>query len=75
MALLKILAYPNQTLKKKSEPLTAFGTREQKLFEDMIEAMFREDGVGLAAPQVGVSKRILVACPTMKPGEEWIIVN
>ena len=75
MARLKVYTYPDPILKKKAEPLTEFGTREQKLFDDMIETMFIEDGVGLAAPQVGISKRILIAAPTMKPGEEYVIVN
>ena len=75
MALLKVLHYPDPVLKKKAEPLTEFGPKEQNLFDDMIETMHLEDGVGLAAPQIGVSKRILIACPTIKQGEELVIVN
>jgi peptide deformylase len=75
MALLKVRVYPDPILKKKAEPLKKFGPEEQKLFEDMIETMHIEDGVGLAAPQVGISQRILIACPTMKKGEEHVIVN
>lgn len=75
MAILKIRTYPDPILKKKAEPLMKFGPEEQKLFEDMIETMYLEDGVGLAAPQIGVSKQILVASPTMTPGEEYIFVN
>ena len=75
MARLKIRVYPDPILKKKSEPLAAFGKKEQRLFEDMIETMFVEDGVGLAAPQIGISKRILIAAPTFKRGEEVVIVN
>ncbi len=75
MALLKVLTYPNPALKIKAERLTQFGEAEQKLFEDMIETMHVEDGVGLAAPQIGVSKRVLIACPTVKKGEEHVIVN
>ncbi len=75
MAIIKIRTYPDPVLKKKSEPLTQFGPPEQKLFNDMIETMYVEDGVGLAAPQIGVSKRVLIACPTIKKGEEYVIVN
>lgn len=75
MALLKVRTYPDPILKKKAEPLTSFGPAEQKLFDDMIETMVVEDGVGLAAPQVGISKRILIAVPTMKQGEEYVIIN
>ncbi len=75
MALLKIRTYPDPILKKKAEPFEKFGPEEQRLFDDMIETMYVEDGVGLAAPQIGVSKRIFVASPTMKRGEEFVMVN
>ena len=75
MALLKIRTYPDPLLKKKAEPLTKFGAEEQKLFDSMIETMVAADGVGLAAPQVGISKRILIASPTMTEGEEYVFVN
>lgn len=75
MALLKIHTYPDPILKQKASSWTDFGPKGQKFFEDMIETMHIEDGVGLAAPQVGVSKQVLIACPTAKRGEEHIIVN
>ncbi len=75
MALLPVKHYPDPVLKKKAEHLTEFGNKEQKLFDDMIETMHVEDGVGLAAPQIGISKRILIACPTAKQGEEYVMVN
>lgn len=75
MALLKVRIYPDPVLKKKADLLTEFGAKEQKLFDDMIETMYIEDGVGIAAPQIGVSKRIFIACPTVKQGEEFVMVN
>ncbi len=75
MALLDIHTYPDPILARKAEPLTQFGAAEQQFFEDLIETMWVEDGVGLAAPQVGVSKRVFVAVPTQKKGEEIIMVN
>ena len=75
MAILKIRTYPDPVLKKVAEPLTRFGPEEQKIFEDMIEIMYQADGVGIAAPQVGISKRIFIASPTMTPGEEYVFVN
>lgn len=75
MAKLKIKLYPDAVLKKKAEPLADFGPVMQKFFDDMIATMYGEDGVGLAAPQVGMSKRILIASPTVTPGEEYVIVN
>lgn len=75
MALLKIYTYPHPILNKVAGPVEDFGPAQQQFFDDMVETMYVEDGVGLAAPQVGVSKRILVACPTMRKGEEYVVVN
>lgn len=72
---LKVRTYPDPILRKKAEAVVQFGEEEQSLFDQMIETMFKEDGVGLAAPQVGISKRIIVASPTMTPGEEYVLVN
>ena len=60
MAKLKIRTYPDPVLAQKAAPVTDFGSAEQKLFEDMIETMRDAPGVGLAAPQVGVSQRLIV---------------
>lgn len=75
MALLKVVVYPHPILTLKATTLDRFGPQEQKLFNNMIDTMYVEDGVGLAAPQIGVSKRILIASPTLKRGEEHVIVN
>jgi peptide deformylase len=75
MAKLKIRTYPDPILKKKAAPVTDFGPVTQKLFDDMIETMHVSDGVGLAAPQIGISQQIFIACPTMRRGEEYVMVN
>ena len=75
MAKLKIRTYPDPVLKKKTAPVTDFGPAMQKLFDDMIATMHVSDGVGLAAPQVGISQQIFIACPTMRHGEEHVMVN
>lgn len=75
MSILKVKKYPESVLRKKAEPLTQFGPEEQKFFNDMIDTMYAEEGVGLAAPQVGISKRVLVASPTLTRGEEYVFVN
>ena len=75
MAKLKIRTYPDPVLKKKAAPVTDFGPAMQKLFDDMIMTMHASDGVGLAAPQVGISQQIFIACPTMRRGEEYVMVN
>ena len=60
MALLKILHYPEPLLKRKSQPVTEFNDELRQLAEDMAETMYDAPGVGLAAPQVGVLKRLIV---------------
>lgn len=75
MVKLKIRTYPDPVLKKKAAPVADFGPATQKLFDDMIATMHASDGVGLAAPQVGISQQIFIACPTMRQGEEHVMVN
>jgi len=61
MSKLNIKVYPDRTLKRKAKPIAKIGKAEQKLAYDMVETMRSADGVGLAGPQVGISKRIIVA--------------
>lgn len=58
--LLEIKTYPDPVLRKKARPVEKIGIDEQRLAYDMIETMRSAKGVGLAAPQIGVSKRIIV---------------
>ena len=60
MAKLKIYEYPDPVLKQKSVPVTEVNAEIQKLLDDMLETMYAAAGVGLAAPQVGILKRIVV---------------
>lgn len=60
MALLKILKYPDPLLKQVAKPVTSVTAETVRLIGDMVETMYAAPGVGLAAPQVGVSKRIIV---------------
>lgn len=59
--LLDIIVAPDPRLKRKAEAVTAVDTTTAKLMADMLETMYEAPGVGLAAPQVGVLKRIIVA--------------
>jgi peptide deformylase len=60
MALLQIIKYGERVLETPGEPVTEFDESLKKLVEDMFETMYAARGVGLAAPQVGVSKRLFV---------------
>jgi len=60
MSLLAIKTYPEKVLKKKALPVDEVNADIERLIDDMFETMYAAPGVGLAAPQVGVSKRVLV---------------
>jgi peptide deformylase len=60
MTLRKIVTLPDPVLRRKARPVTDFGPGLQTLVEDMIETMRQAPGVGLAAPQVGISDRLIV---------------
>ena len=59
---LKIITYPNPLLGKPSLPITEVTDEIRKLAEDMTEAMYKSDGIGIAAPQVGRLVRLVVIC-------------
>jgi peptide deformylase len=60
MAILPILVAPHPVLKAKAAPVAAVDDAVRALMDDMLETMYAAPGIGLAAPQVGVSKRIVV---------------
>lgn len=60
MAIRKITEYPAEVLGKIGKPVTAFGEELQNLCDDMYETMYDDEGVGLAAPQIGLNLRLFV---------------
>ena len=60
MSIKHIITVPDETLKKISEPIEKVGVNEKKLIKDLFETMYQSKGIGLAAVQVGILKRILV---------------
>ena len=60
MTIKHIITVPNETLKKISEPIEKIGVNEKKLINDLFATMYNSKGIGLAAVQVGILKRILV---------------
>jgi peptide deformylase len=69
MALLPILTAPDPALKKISAPVKQVDASVRKLMDDMLETMYHAPGIGLAAPQVGVLKRVIVL-DLAREGEE-----
>ncbi|MEJ2313344.1 MAG: peptide deformylase [Nitrospirota bacterium] len=60
MALRDIRRYPDEVLSRAAEPVESIDEELLRLIDDMVETMYAASGVGLAAPQVGVSKRLIV---------------
>jgi len=60
MTIKAIITEPNKILRQKSEVIEKVGKEEQRLMDDMLETMYHAKGIGLAAIQVGVPKRIIV---------------
>jgi peptide deformylase len=60
MALMEITEFPERVLKELGEPVERFDAELERLVADMFETMYAEEGVGLAAPQVGLSLRLFV---------------
>ena len=60
MSVKKILTEPNKILRQISNPVEKVGQEEQQLMDDMLETMYSANGIGLAAIQIGIPKRIIV---------------
>ncbi|ASS38063.1 peptide deformylase [Mogibacterium pumilum] len=76
MALRKIVIRGDEILTKQCKPVTKITDRIRLLCEDMLETMKEADGVGLAAPQVGVMKRLFVCRPELENfDQEYVMIN
>ena len=72
-----IVKYGNPVLDKPAAKVTAFDEELKKLVEDMFESMYAAHGVGLAAPQIGIARRICVIDVTFKedPNARIVLIN
>ena len=72
-----IVKYGDPVLETPAAPITVFDDNLKKLVEDMFESMYAAHGVGLAAPQIGISKRLAVIDITFKeePDAKLVLVN
>lgn len=68
-----IVLWGSEVLDKPSDPVTNITGEEVKLVQDMIETMYKAPGVGLAAPQIGISKRIMVTDTTSGEKKDSLI--
>lgn len=72
-----IVKWPDPVLEKPAAKVTAFDADLKKLTDDMFESMYAAHGVGLAAPQIGISKRIAVVDVSFKedPNARLVLIN
>lgn len=77
MSILPIKLYGNHILRKKAKILTKIDETDKNLIVDMIDTMYSDGGIGLAAPQVGVSKRIIIVdvSDAKETNEIMVIIN
>ena len=75
MARLPILEYPDPRLRIRAEPVTKFDTELKTLVADMFETMYAAPGIGLAATQVNVHKRLLVCDVGIDRKEPYCLIN
>src|SRR5512142_1341459 len=75
MAVREIRIMGDPVLRQKAEPLAQVDADTRRLIQDMFDTMYEADGVGLAAPQVGVSQRVIVVDPHEQDVKPFGLVN
>jgi peptide deformylase len=72
-----IVKFPDPILQQPAEPVTVFDAELRKLVDDMFTSMYDAQGIGLAAPQIGISKRLTVIDLSFqkKPEEKIVLIN
>ena len=73
----QVIKYPDPILAQKAEPVTVFDKALETLCDEMFESMYAAEGIGLAAPQIAISKRITVIDVSFKkrPEDKLVLIN
>ncbi len=69
-----IRTYGDEVLRKKTKYVKKFDKKLGQLIQFMFTIMYENDGIGLAAPQIGISKKVIVV-DTQEPGEKYALIN
>ena len=75
MAVQPLCVLPDAVLRQRARPVERFTSELRALARDLIDTMHANDGIGLAAPQIGQDRQVFVANPTQARGRELVIVN
>ncbi len=73
----EVVKYPHPVLAKRGEPVTVFDGKLKKLVDEMFDSMYAAQGIGLAAPQIDMSKRIAIVDVSFQknPEEKIVLIN
>lgn len=75
MAIYPIIQLPDECLRAVTAPITNFDEALQKIIDDMFDTMYAAKGIGLAAPQIAISKKIAVIDVSNNKSETWCLIN
>lgn len=75
MAIYPIIHLPDSRLREKTAPITVFDATLQQLIDDMFETMYAAKGIGLAAPQIAISKKLAVIDVSNDKSITWCLIN
>ena len=75
MAVMRILEFPDPRLRTRAEPIAVVTDEIRQLADDMLETMYAAPGIGLAATQVDVHQRLLVADVSAEKNEPYVLIN
>ncbi|WP_392552421.1 peptide deformylase [Orbus wheelerorum] len=75
MAILPVLRFPDERLRKIAKPVEKITAQTQQIIDDMIETMYAEEGIGLAATQVNIHQRIIVIDVSENHDQVYVIIN
>ena len=75
MSVRPLCVEPHPVLRRSARPVEAFSEETRQMARDMIETMYANDGIGLAAPQIGQNLQLFIANPSQERGKEVVVVN
>ena len=75
MSVLPLCVEPHEVLRQRAVPVTHFTAELRRLARDLIDTMYANDGIGLAAPQIGRAVQVFVMNPWQERGRELVVVN
>lgn len=75
MAIYPIIQLPDERLRAVTAPITVFDEALQELIDDMFETMYAAKGIGLAAPQIAISKKLAVIDVSNHKSQTWCLIN